>query len=143
MVHGLNPNIAWSASGQPQKWLTAIESICRSYRYSNSASTISRSIKLSDMDSEFSSNRFSTPVEGFQAPIRHPDLCFDDGNLVVVTGSHYFVVHRGLLCRHSEVLEKRLATVQQEEPRLLEGHLVLALDDDPNDFAHFLRALYG
>ncbi|EIW63073.1 uncharacterized protein TRAVEDRAFT_113630 [Trametes versicolor FP-101664 SS1] len=95
------------------------------------------------MDSEFSSNRFSTPVEGFQAPIRHPDLCFDDGNLAVVTGSHYFVVHRGLLCRHSEVLEKQLVAVSKEDHGLLEGHTVLALDDDPTDFAHFLRALYG
>ncbi|KAI0356159.1 hypothetical protein OH77DRAFT_1503667 [Trametes cingulata] len=94
------------------------------------------------MDSEFSSNRHASPLTAFQVPIRHPELCFEDGNLAVVTGPEYFVVHRGLLSRHSELLRKRLVNIK-EDTRLLEGHPVLTVDDDAQDFAHFLRALYG
>jgi len=32
---------------------------------------------------------------------RHPSLCFDDGNLAIVTEQSYFLIHRGLLCRQS------------------------------------------
>ncbi|KAI8993792.1 hypothetical protein BD414DRAFT_456898 [Trametes punicea] len=95
------------------------------------------------MDSEFSSNRHATPTEEYAVPTRHPELCFEDGNLAVLTRKRYFVVHRGLLCRHSEVLQKRLAAVASEDAPLLEGHIVLSLDDDPEEFAHFLRALCG
>ncbi|KAI0633407.1 hypothetical protein C8Q77DRAFT_1157616 [Trametes polyzona] len=95
------------------------------------------------MDTEFSSNRHATPTEEYQVPVRHPELCFDDGNLAVVTDSQYFVVHRGLLSRHSSVLDSHLAAIRKGDARLLEGHAVLALDDRADDFAHFLRALYG
>ncbi|KAH9855195.1 hypothetical protein C2E23DRAFT_724571 [Lenzites betulinus] len=95
------------------------------------------------MDSEFSSNRHATPTEEYQVPARHPDLCFDDGNLAVVTGSQYFIVHRGLLSRHSKMLDKHIAAVQDNDASSLEGRPVLTLDDNPNDFAHFLQALYG
>ncbi|KAI0674983.1 hypothetical protein C8Q78DRAFT_965592 [Trametes maxima] len=94
------------------------------------------------MDSDLSSNRRATPAQESQVLIRHPDLCFEDGNLAVVTAPHYFIVHRGLLCRHSEVLQKRVANIQ-EDARRLEGLAALELDDTSDEFAHFLRALCG
>lgn len=94
------------------------------------------------MDADFSSNRCITPLVDCEAPTRHTDLYFDDGNLCIVTGQQYFVVHRGLLCRRSIPLKERIEAVKEEESSV-EGLAVLYLDDEPADFAHFLRALYG
>ncbi|KAI0769326.1 hypothetical protein BD413DRAFT_81579 [Trametes elegans] len=95
------------------------------------------------MDSEFSSNRHATPTEQCAVPTRLSELCFEDGNLAVVAGTRYFVVHRGLLCRHSEVFRDILSQPKSDDACTLEGHTVLVLDDDAEDFAHFLRAMYG
>ena len=98
---------------------------------------------LSIMDADFSSNRCASPLDEYEVPIRHSDLSFEDGNLAIVTGSRYFIVHRGLLSLHSEVLRKRIESWTSGDDRLLEGLAVLYLDDTPEDFSHFLRALYG
>ncbi|KAM5533314.1 hypothetical protein V8D89_012988 [Ganoderma adspersum] len=95
------------------------------------------------MDTDFSSNRCASPVEEYEVSTRHPDIYFEDGNLSIVAGRQYFIVHRGLLCRHSEVLRVRIESIKTNDERLLEGLAVLYLDDSPEDLAHFLRALYG
>ncbi|KAI0655962.1 hypothetical protein C8Q70DRAFT_1057159 [Cubamyces menziesii] len=95
------------------------------------------------MDSEFSSNRHATPTNECEVPVRHPDLCFEDGNLAIVTRKQYFVVHRGLLCRHSNILAKQIAAMDTAGADTLEGRLAMPLEDDAQDIAHFLGALYG
>ncbi|KAI0743782.1 hypothetical protein C8Q80DRAFT_1106718 [Daedaleopsis nitida] len=95
------------------------------------------------MDTDFSSNRCASPLDEYEVPTRHSDLYFEDGNLSIVAGGQYFIVHRGLLSRHSGVLRKRIEVVKPIDDRHLEGLAVLYLDDSPEDFAHFLRALYG
>ena len=95
------------------------------------------------MDSDFSSNRCVSPIDEYEVPTRNSDLYFEDGNISVVTGRQYFIVHRGLLSRYSPVLDKRIKSIKVGEDRLLEGLAALHLDDSPDDFAHFLRALYG
>ena len=95
------------------------------------------------MDTDFSSNRCASPLEEYEVSTRHPDIYFEDGNLSIVAGRQYFIVHRGLLCRHSEVLRVRIESIKTNDERLLEGLAVLYLDDSPEDLAHFLRALYG
>ncbi|RPD63923.1 hypothetical protein L227DRAFT_496363 [Lentinus tigrinus ALCF2SS1-6] len=95
------------------------------------------------MDTDFSSNRCISPLTDYEVPTRHTDLYFDDGNLCIVTGRQYFIVHRGLLCRHSVLLQERIETIKEQEEQLVEGLAVLYLDDEPAEFAHFLRALYG
>ncbi|KAI0702942.1 hypothetical protein C8T65DRAFT_578972 [Cerioporus squamosus] len=94
------------------------------------------------MDADFSSNRCISPLVDYEVPTRNTDLYFDDGNLCIVTGRQYFIVHRGLLCRHSVLLKERIEAVKEEES-FVEGLAVLYLDDEPADFAYFLRALYG
>ncbi|KAI9067139.1 hypothetical protein FKP32DRAFT_300471 [Trametes sanguinea] len=95
------------------------------------------------MDSEFSSNRHSTPPQESTVPTRHPELCFSDGNLAVVAGKHYFIVHRGILSRHSEVLEQCIEELDVDNTPRLEGLTALILDDQAEDFTYFLRALCG
>ena len=97
---------------------------------------------LTATDADFSSNRCITPLPDYDVPTRHTDLYFDDGNLCIVTGQQYFIVHRGLLCRHSVPLQESIRAIKEEE-HSVEGLPVMYLDDEPADFAHFLRALYG
>ena len=100
---------------------------------------------------DFSTNRFSginevakIHIEHIEqpSPSRHPDLCFNDGNLAVLTGGHYFLVHQGLLCRHSAPLAAIVKTLEGKQARFLEGRVVLELSDASNDVYYFLLALY-
>jgi hypothetical protein len=98
---------------------------------------------------DFSTNRFSgTNFEAAKLhielppPSRHPDLCFNDGNLAVLTGGHYFLVHQGLLCRHSAPLAAIVKALEGKQARFLEGRVVLELSDASNDVYYFLLALY-
>ncbi|RDB16819.1 hypothetical protein Hypma_002372 [Hypsizygus marmoreus] len=75
-------------------------------------------------------------------PSRHPDLCFNDGNLAVLTGGHYFLVHKGLLCRHSAPLATIIESLEGRQALSLEGRLVLELSETSNDVYYFLLALY-
>ncbi|KAG6828807.1 hypothetical protein H0H92_006689 [Tricholoma furcatifolium] len=104
------------------------------------------------VEDDFSTNRFSGTVENVDVkcqaevtpttPTRHPDLCFKDGNLAVLTGTSYFLVHQGLLCRHSVPLTRIIETPESQQTRYLEGRLVLELLDPPDDVYYFLLALY-
>lgn len=90
---------------------------------------------------DFSTNRHSAKFEF--APSRHPDIWFSDGNIALVAGDFYFTVHQGVLCRHSQPLAESIKKLKSEDsPRLIDGHLVLVLNDQPKDLARFLLALY-
>ncbi|CAA7260599.1 unnamed protein product [Cyclocybe aegerita] len=97
---------------------------------------------------DFSTNRHAdAPVKpdlAASVPSRHPDLWFSDGNIALVAGGLYFNVHLGLLCRHSEPLNEAINALAADEKqtRLIEGNVVLELDDQPKDLCRFLMALY-
>lgn len=93
---------------------------------------------------DFSTNRHSSNSKEIVIPIRHPDLCFNDGNIAILSNNNYFLVHQGLLCRHSEVLKTSINALQgrNDDPQSLEGCPVLHLQDSPEDIASFLVALY-
>lgn len=73
---------------------------------------------------------------------RHTDLSFADGNLAILSGNCYFLVHQGLLCRHSAPLETAIMTLEGTNTKCLEGRPVLELQDTPEDMHRFLLALY-
>lgn len=95
------------------------------------------------INTDFSSNRHLTVVEEFEVPIRHPDISFEDGNLAIIAGGYYFLVHQRVLCHHSQELGKLVASLRPERAQLIEGRITLSLDDSPEDMAYFLRVLYG
>ena len=96
------------------------------------------------LNRDFSSNRHASPnLQEFEVPTRHPELCFDDANLAIVTGRQYFLVHQGLLCYHSAVLRGQVEGLNGGHARMLEGRPALALQDTPEDMVYFLKALYG
>ncbi|KIJ67683.1 hypothetical protein HYDPIDRAFT_173491 [Hydnomerulius pinastri MD-312] len=91
--------------------------------------------------SDFSTNRHSGSSRSLgTSPARHVDLYFSDGNIVILAGSDYFLVHQGLLSRHSEVLEELIK--QMDSTPGIEGRPVLSLPEPSHSIAHFLQALY-
>ncbi|KAJ7262214.1 hypothetical protein B0H12DRAFT_1104842 [Mycena haematopus] len=95
---------------------------------------------------DFSTNRHNeiqqihTNLTG--GPTRHPDLSFPDGNIAILTGSVYFLVHKGLLCRHSVPFQHTTKALEQSRSKQLEGRPILHATDSPHDMCHFLSALY-
>ncbi|KIK90801.1 hypothetical protein PAXRUDRAFT_35179 [Paxillus rubicundulus Ve08.2h10] len=65
------------------------------------------------------------------SPVRHAYLSFTDGNIVILADSNYFLVHQGLLARHSQVLGHLIT----------EGWLVLPLPEPSDTIACFLQVL--
>ncbi|KAF9244858.1 hypothetical protein BU15DRAFT_41596 [Melanogaster broomeanus] len=72
--------------------------------------------------------------------VRHTDLSFADGNIVILAGPSYFLVHQGLLSRHSQVLEHLIKSM--DPTPTIEGRPVLSLPEPPDSIACFLQALY-
>ncbi|KAJ7901791.1 hypothetical protein B0H14DRAFT_2668451 [Mycena olivaceomarginata] len=94
---------------------------------------------------DFSTNRhheIQQPQSTAGAPTRHPDLSFPDGTIAILTGSVYFLVHKGLLCRHSVPFQQATKALDQTRSKQLEGRPVLHVTDSPHDMCHFLSALY-
>jgi len=80
---------------------------------------------------------------------RHPVLSFTDGTICLLDArrTYYFNVHKGLLCRHSSLLRQAVDVLEsgntgQRRDNLIEGNMVLGLDDEPEDLERFLTALY-
>ena len=101
---------------------------------------------LMTLSDDFSTNRhvvgFERSLEIVLPPRRHPDLCFDDGNIAVLSGSYYFIIHQGFVCRHSAPLATAIKELNDKLPVFLETRPVLQLSDSTNDLFCFLRALY-
>lgn len=72
--------------------------------------------------------------------VRHADLSFVDGNIVVLAGSEYFLVHQGLLVRHSQVLHDLIKAM--DPAPAIEGRPVLSLPESSRSIAYLLQALY-
>ena len=75
------------------------------------------------------------------APVyhRHP-LSFEDGNLALLAQDRYFIVHRGFLCRHSQVLQT-VFSIPTDTRKLL-NRPVVEVDEKWADLGCFLSALY-
>jgi hypothetical protein len=90
---------------------------------------------------DFSTNRHSSNVHmTIHMASKHTDLYFNDGNIILLAGMSYFLVHQGLLARHSEVLDELMRSM--DDTPTLEDHAVLPLPDSSTDVAHFLKAMY-
>ncbi|KZT11079.1 uncharacterized protein LAESUDRAFT_643958 [Laetiporus sulphureus 93-53] len=95
------------------------------------------------LNSDFSSNRHAADLQEYEVPVRHPELSFEDANVAIVAGRQYFLVHQGVLCRHSPALRKQLGCKGSFGGKMIEGCPVLTLQDAPEDVGYFLQALYG
>jgi hypothetical protein len=73
---------------------------------------------------------------------RRPSLSFEDGNIAVLAGSSYFLIHRGFLSRQSEYLAELTRDNNSCPTMTLEGRPVLHLPDSPDDISLLLHSMY-
>ncbi|KAJ4483481.1 hypothetical protein J3R30DRAFT_1786748 [Lentinula aciculospora] len=90
---------------------------------------------------------FSIPsnsdVSSTEAVTRHANLSFKDGNVALLAEKRYFLVHQGLLSRHSPVLKTALEALENTSTLYsLEGRPVLEVQDSSEDMSYFLITLY-
>jgi hypothetical protein len=84
---------------------------------------------------------FTTSWDRGQPPlVPYVNLGFEDGNLAILTGTCYFLVHKGLLCRHSKVIDEMIKGADISD--LLEGRPVLMFDEQPWEMSQLLQMLY-
>lgn len=106
---------------------------------------------IASHEEDFSSNAHTPQVEAhsrfqgqYEVPNRHPGLFFADGNIAVLCGHQYFIVHQSVLFHHSTILRDLAeASMADERKLLLEGQPVLRLPHSPDEVYILLRCLYG
>ncbi|KAJ7594567.1 hypothetical protein C8J56DRAFT_821382 [Mycena floridula] len=76
------------------------------------------------------------------SPTRHPDLSFSDGNIAILAGNQYFVVHQGYLGRHSRPFAAAIDNLECCPRHSLEGFPALQVEDSSDHMLMFLLALY-
>jgi hypothetical protein len=76
--------------------------------------------------------------------MRHPSISFADGSICLldVSRTYYFNIHKGLVCRHSPPLRAVIDGTSKENAWFIEGNAVLEMEEDHEDLAKFLTALY-
>ncbi|KAG8215022.1 hypothetical protein J3R82DRAFT_8430 [Butyriboletus roseoflavus] len=84
-------------------------------------------------------------IEGASPLVRHPDLWFSDGSIVLRAENTLFRVHKSLLSRHSGFFHDLFTLPQPDTKSLssgdIEGCPVVCLHDAPEDVANLLTAL--
>lgn len=73
---------------------------------------------------------------------RSKDLWFPDGTIVLQAEQTRFKVFRGILKESSSVFADLLADPYPDGAELVEGCVVVELDDAVEDLTYFLRAIY-
>lgn len=71
-------------------------------------------------------------------------LHFSDGNIALLAGDSYFLVHQGFLSRHSNPIATAITELLERpsSPVTYDGKLILQVADSPEEIRHFLLALY-
>lgn len=70
---------------------------------------------------------------------RHPELWFDDGNIVLVACETAFRIYRGLLARQSTVFADMFAVSSSSHEETFDDCPVVHLSDSLHDLEHLLR----
>ncbi|KAI1795319.1 hypothetical protein LXA43DRAFT_1178792 [Ganoderma leucocontextum] len=72
---------------------------------------------------------------------RHPEIWFNDGNIVLVAHGTAFRIYRGLLAEQSTVFSDMFASSTSSPDETFNECPVIHLSDSPHDLAHLLRVL--
>ncbi|KAM5539618.1 hypothetical protein V8D89_006727 [Ganoderma adspersum] len=98
--------------------------------------------RLSTDDSTCSQIHPSGPSSTSSSTLqRHPEIWFDDGNIVLVARETAFRIYRGLLAGQSTVFSDMFASSTSSPDETFDGYPVVHLSDSPHDLAHLLRVL--
>jgi hypothetical protein len=74
---------------------------------------------------------------------RNEEFWFHDGSIVLKVETTLFRVHQSFLATHSEIFADLFTIPQPDSPEVIDSCPVVTLHDSPDDFVHFLRALYN
>ena len=96
---------------------------------------LSKRTRLSADDLAGSSSSDSTSLQC------HPEIWFDDGNVVLVAHETAFHIYRGLLAAQSTVFSDMFISSTSSLDEAFEGCPVVHLSDSPHDLAHLLCVL--
>ena len=72
---------------------------------------------------------------------RHPEIWYDDGNLVLVARETAFRIYRGLIAGQSTVFADLFVSSTSSPHETFEGCPVIHLSESPQDLVHLLRVL--
>nr|VWP01111.1 Uncharacterized protein [Ganoderma boninense] len=81
---------------------------------------------------------FSVPSPNLK---RHPEIWYDNGNLVLVARETAFRIYRGLITGQSTVFSDLFISSTSCAEETFEGCPVIHVSDSPQDLAHLLRVL--
>lgn len=74
---------------------------------------------------------------------RHGEFWLYDGSIVLAVENTLFRVHQTILANHSEVFADLFTIPQPDGEEMIDGcHVVRLFDDNENQFADLLRAMY-
>ncbi len=74
---------------------------------------------------------------------KHPDLWWEDGNVILVAENSGFKVHRSVVSRRSSVLKDMFSLPAFGAQVTFEDIPIVHLSDDPEELAYFLDAMYN
>lgn len=110
------------------------------------------SITFSD-SGEFSSNAHTPHMDSgvfdrrtteYEVPSNSADLSFKDGNIAIISGHQYFLVHQSVLCRHSVVLQDMIELAMSAGiVNYIAERPLLRLPHKPEETLLLLKYLYG
>ncbi|KAF8490696.1 hypothetical protein JB92DRAFT_3128757 [Gautieria morchelliformis] len=72
----------------------------------------------------------------------HEDLCFKDGNVILVAEGICFRLHRGQLTRHLDVFRGMMSIPQPVNALSMDGCPIIVLHDRAQELAYVLKAVY-
>ena len=74
--------------------------------------------------------------------MKHHNLWFDDGNIVLIAENVAFKAHRSILSRQSAVFNDMFSIPQPDVTELFDNCPVVYLQDAASDLAIFIEVLY-
>jgi len=91
------------------------------------------------MDNDRKRPRKLDPEEAVNSQLtNHPNLYFEDGNVIMKAGNTLFCVHRTILSKHSTVFRDLFA----QNTETLRGLPSFTLDDGKDDMESLLNTVY-
>lgn len=86
----------------------------------------------------------TTPKEEESTTIQpHPEMSFDDGNIMIIAEKTSYRVHRSVLSRKSALFKDLLSLPQPDSEEKLDGLPVVRLLDPAEDITMLLDAIYN
>ncbi|KIP01105.1 hypothetical protein PHLGIDRAFT_17445, partial [Phlebiopsis gigantea 11061_1 CR5-6] len=85
---------------------------------------------------------FVTVGQGVEEHLQHPQLWFEDGNVLVISRNVWFKLHRGILSRFSSVFRDMFQLADADAGHHIQHCPAVDVTDDPAHLHLFFTLLY-